>query len=57
MPASANRTKIESLLDSLERSSHDLGSRSYESRNIRRELRALGHRGGLRTRPSKSKSQ
>lgn len=38
------------------RYNHDRGSRSYESRNIRRELRALGHHGGLRTRPAKGKS-
>jgi hypothetical protein len=54
MPASANQAKIHALLDELERSNHERGSRSYESRNIRRELRALGHRGGLRTRPAKN---
>jgi hypothetical protein len=56
MPALANQAKIQSLLDELERSNHDRGSRSYESRNIRRELRVLGHHGGLRTRPAKGKS-
>jgi len=37
------------LLQTLESSNQENGSRSVESRRIRRELRATGHRGGLRT--------
>jgi hypothetical protein len=37
----------DSLLAKLETANQDHGSRSNESRHIRRELRNLGHRGGL----------
>lgn len=37
------------LLQTLESSNQENGSRSIESRRIRRELRATGHRGGLRS--------
>jgi hypothetical protein len=42
------RQKIHALLQKLEISNHAEGSRSKESRRIRRELRNLGHWGGLR---------
>lgn len=37
------------LLQTLATSNQENGSRSNESRRVRRELRALGHRGGLRS--------
>lgn len=45
---SSSATKVECLLTSLADANKRLGSRSYVSRQIRSELRALGHRGGLR---------
>lgn len=36
------------LLQTLAISNQENGARSIESRRVRRELRALGHRGGLR---------
>jgi hypothetical protein len=45
---SSGARKIKRLLISLADANKGLGSRSYLSRQIRSELRALGHRGGLR---------
>jgi len=39
--------KIDLLLVKLAAANKQQGSRSNEGRNIRKELRALGHRGGL----------
>jgi hypothetical protein len=49
--------EIESLLEKLAHSNHDNGGDSNESKNIRKELRALGHYGGLRNRTAKGKQQ
>jgi hypothetical protein len=42
--------KIELLLSELEQTNKNQGSRCKDSRRIRRQLRSLGHYGGLRTR-------
>jgi hypothetical protein len=42
------RSNIHALLGNLADSNRDKGSRSNESRGLRKELRSLGHRGGLR---------
>jgi hypothetical protein len=46
---SKDSTRINQLLDQLADANHSLGSRSKASRAIRRELRKLGHWGGLRS--------
>jgi hypothetical protein len=45
-------TVQESLQAKLRVANQDQGSRSNESRQIRRELRKLGHRGGLSNQPA-----
>jgi hypothetical protein len=50
------RSNIHTLLDNLATSNQGQGSRSNESRQIRKELRELGHSGGLRTSSSKQES-
>ncbi len=47
------RSNIHALLANLAFSNQAQGSRSNESRQIRKDLRSLGHRGGLRTSSSK----
>lgn len=42
------RLSVRKLLADLTQSNQDLGSRSNESRQTRKGLRSLGHRGGLR---------
>lgn len=42
------RSTIHNALQKLREANEDQGSRSKESRQIRKELRSLGHRGGLR---------
>ena len=49
MTTSDRTRRIDELLQMLEKSNRKEGARSNTSRNIRRELRYLGHRGGLRT--------
>jgi hypothetical protein len=50
------RSNIHKLLANLENSNRDKGSRSNESRQIRKGLRELGHRGGLSNSPSSPES-
>lgn len=50
------RSNIHTLLANLANSNRGEGSRSNASRQIRKDLRALGHRGGLRNSPSTSES-
>ena len=50
---SSNPFSVKAYLEKLEVSNRENGSRSNESRRLREALRAMGHKGGLRSSATK----